>query len=340
MALTQLTDVYIPAVYNSLTSVNSPELTAFFTSGVAVRNAALDNAFGQGGRTLDMPFWKDIDQTVEQNYSTDSPSDVATPQKVVTGVMQARIAQMNQAFSEADLAVELNIGSAEALQHVKNRFGTYWTRRWQRRCIAVTLGVLNSNIANNSGDMVNNIALETTVGVTTANMFSRAAFTGAAFTAGDHFDQFVAIAVHSVVYKRMVDNDDITFIIPSDGTLQIPTFLGKRVIVDDGMPVIAGTTSGFKYVSVLFGTAFIGYGENTPPNPSWVRSEPLQGNGGGVELIGERKSIVIHPFGYTFTGNTITGGFSPSDANLKLAANWTRILERKLIPVAFLITNG
>jgi hypothetical protein len=336
--LTQLSDVYIPNVYNSLTSINSPELTAFFSSGAAVRNAALDNAFGQGGRTLDLPFWKDLDSTIEQNYSTDNPADIAVPQKTVTGIMQARIAQMNQSWSSSDLATEL-AGQAP-LQHVKNRTGTYWTRRWQRRALSVALGVLNSNIANNNGDMVNNIALETTDGVTNDNLFSRAAFTGAAFTAGDQFDNFVAIAVHSVVYKRMIDNDDIAFIPASDGSLTIPTFLGKRIVVDDGMPVVPGSTSGFKYVSILFGQGFIGYGNNTPPNPSYLKREELQGNGGGVEIIGERVSMVIHPFGYTFTGNTITGGFSPSDANMKLAANWTRILDRKLIPVSFLITNG
>lgn len=338
MALTQLADVYIPKVYRSLTSINSPELTAFFTSGVAVRNPAIDGAFTAGGRTVDLPFWNDLDSTIEPNYSTDNPTDIAVPNKVVTGLMQARIAQMNQVYSEADLATEL--AGSEPLQHVRNRFGTYWTRRWQRRALAVTLGVLNANIANNSGDMVNNIALETTVGLTTANLFSRAAFTGAAFTAGDHFDQFVAIAVHSVVYKRMVDNDDIVFIMPSDGSMQIPTFLGKRIIVDDGMPVIPGTTSGFKYVSVLFGTGFLGYGENTPPNPTWIRYEPLQGNGGGVTLIGERKSLVIHPIGHNFTGNTVTGGFSPTNADLMVAANWTRQVVRKNVPVAFLITNG
>jgi hypothetical protein len=338
MALTQITDVYVPAVYNSLTSVNSPELTAYFTSGVAVRNPAIDGAFANGGRTIDLPFWKDIDSSIEPNYSTDNATDIAVPNKVVTGVMTGRIAQMNQSFSSADLAAEL--AGSDPLQHVRNRFGTYWTKRWQKRVLAVTLGVLNANIAQNSGDMVNNIALETTVGVTSANLFSRAAFTGAAFTAGDQFDQFVAIAVHSIVYKRMVDNDDITFIIPSDGSMQIPTFLGKRVIVDDSMPVIAGSTSGFKYVSVLFGPGFIGYGENTPLNPTYVKREELQGNGGGVEIIGERKSLIVHPFGHTFTSNTVTGGYSPSNANLMLAANWQRILERKLIPVAFLITNG
>jgi hypothetical protein len=97
--------------------------------------------------------------------------------------------------------------------------------------------VLANNIANNAGDMVQSVALETTVGVTAANLFSRANFTAAVFTLGDHFGVIKAIAVHSVVFKRMVDNDDITFERPSQVDPNIPIsagggipyFLGKRV---------------------------------------------------------------------------------------------------------------
>lgn len=233
------------------------------------------------------------------------------------------------------------------MQQVRNRFGVYWTRQWQRRVINTVLGVLNHNVATDGSDMVNSIALETTVGVTSANLFSRAAFTGAAFTLGDHFSDVMAIAVHSIVYKRMVDNDDITFERPSSPDSNIPIniagnvpfFLGKRVIVDDSMPVIAGTTSGFKYVSALFGNGVIGYGENSPLIPTEVYRRPDQGNGGGVEQLWERKSMIVHPFGHKFTSTTVAGQ-SPTLAELKLAANWSRVIERKNVPLAYLITNG
>jgi len=345
MASTLLSDVIIPAVYMSYSAVDSPELSAFYESGAAVRNSVLDNAFSAGGTTVHMPFWKDLDATIEPNYSTDNPADVAVPNKVVAGEMLARVANMNQAYSAADLVSEL--AGSNPMQRVRNRFGTYWTRQWQRRIIATVQGVLAKNVATYSSDMVNSIALETTVGVTSANLFSRAAFTGAIFTLGDHFGQVVAIAVHSIVYKRMIDNDDITFERPSQTDPNIPIsaggsvpyFLGKRVIVDDNMPVVAGTTSGFKYVSALFGEGVIGYGENSPLVPVEVRREPAQGNGGGLEQLWERKSMVIQPFGHKFLSGSVAGQ-SPTLAELKLAANWDRVIERKNVPLAFLITNG
>lgn len=345
MASVMLADVIIPAVYMSYGAIDSPELSAFFQSGVAVRNAVLDAAFVAGGTTANLPFWNDLDATIEPNYSTDAVTDVATPNKVTAAKMITRVANMNQGYSAADLVAEL--AGSNPMQRIRNRFGTYWTRQWQRRMIAVVRGVLANNIANNAGDMVNSIALETLAGQTSANMFSRSAFTGAAFTLGDAVEAIQAMAVHSVVYKRMLDNDDISFErpsqtdpnIPMNPAGNIPFFLGKRVIVDDGMPVIAGTTSGFKYVSALFGPGFIGYGENTPLTPVETYRRPDQGNGGGIEQVWERKSMILHPYGHMFNSASVAGQ-SPTYAELMLAANWTRVVVRKNVPVAFLITNG
>lgn len=344
MASVLLSDVIVPAVYMSYTAVDNPELSAFYQSGVVVRNSVLDNAFNAGGTIVNMPFWNDLDPTIEPNYSTDNPADIATPNKVNAGFMLARVANLNQGYSAADLVAQL--AGSDPMQRIRDRFGTYWTRAWQRRILATVQGVMNANIAQNASDMINSIALETTVGVTAANLFSRSAFTGAAFTLGDHFENTVAIAVHSIVYKRMVDNDDITFLRPSSpdsnlpiGIGPVPFFLGKRVIVDDSMPVIPGTTSGFKYVSMLFAAGAIGYGENLPPVPAEVYRRPDEGNGGGVEQLWERKSWVVHPFGYQFTSTSVAAQ-SPNIAELKLAANWSRVVVRKNVPIAFLITNG
>lgn len=344
MALTQLSDVIIPAVYMSYGAVNSPELTDFFQSGVAVRNPVIDNAFKAGGTIAHLPFWKDLDPTIEPNYSTDSPTDVAVPNKIVAGEMLARVANMNQAYSAADLVAEL--AGSSPMRRIRARFGTYWSRQFQARVIAALKGLLLDNIANDAGDLVNSIAIQDGLAATDANLFSRVAFTGALFTAGDQFDKFVAIAVHSIVYQRMVNEDDIDFLPPStpDPNLplnrqRVPYFLGKRVIVDDSMPVAAGSTSGFIYTSVLFGEGAIGYGENTPENPVEVYRRPDQGNGGGVEQLWERKSWVVHPFGFAFVSGSVAGQ-SPTLAEMALAANWDRRIQRKNVPLAFLLSNG
>jgi len=341
MATTQLADVYVPEVYASYTAVNGPEKTAFFDSGVAVRNTALGGLFASGGRIAELPFWKDLDASDEPNYGTDNPADVAVPAKVTTGVQIARLASLNQAYSSADLTSEL-AGSDPMLQ-IRNRFGTYWMRQWQRRVIASLQGVTADNIANDGGDMVNSIAATTNAGVGAGTLFSRAAFTTTAFTSGDNYDDYVAIAVHSVVYKRMIDNDDIDFIPDSQGSMTA-TFMGRRVIVDDGLPFTpavgaGGSDAAARYTSYLFGSGLIGYDEGTPKNPVAIQREESQGNGAGVESLFERKSWVIHPLGTSFLSATLTTG-NATLAQLRLAANWNRVVERKNIPFAALVTNG
>lgn len=342
MATTQLSDVFVPEVYASYTAIDGPEKTALFQSGIAVGDPTLANHFAEGGQIGELPFWKDLDASLEPSYGTDDPADVSVPGKAETGIQVARMASLNKSFAAADLVSEL--AGADPLQHIRNRFGTYWGRQWQRRTIATMQGVLADNIANDGGDMVNSIAGATNADVGAATLFSRAAFTKAAFTSGDHFDDYTAIAVHSVVAKRMVDNDDIDYVADSQGNLTIPTFMGRRVIVDDGLPVVPAVGAGptdaaARYTSFLFGGGLIGYGERSPRVPAAVQREELQGNGAGVEVIIERKSWVIHPFGAEFKSATLTKG-NATLAQLRLAANWNRVVERKNVPFAAIVSNG
>jgi hypothetical protein len=334
MALTQLTDVIIPAVYESYTAVNSPEKSAFFESGVVTRNAMLDQKANTGGRTINVPFWKDLDSSVAPNLSDDTTNS-ATPQKVIAGEQIARLAYLNQGYSSADLAGE--IAGSDPMQQVRNRFGTYWMRQWQRRLIASANGILADNVASNSSDMLVKVAAEATGSVTSSTLFNRDAFTEAAYTMGDMATDLQAIAVHSRIMAQMVKNNDIVYIPDSEGRLVIPTYMGLRVIVDDGMTVRAGTTSGFVYTSVLFGAGAFGYGEGAAKMPVELDREPAKGNGGGIETLWERKTWLLHPFGFQATGSPAGNSFTL--AELALAASWARVVERKNVPMAFLQTN-
>ena len=109
--------------------------------------------------------------------------------------------------------------------------------------------------------------------------------------------------------------------------------------VQDARSIWNGGDDAATYTSYLFGPGLLGYGERNPVVPFEVEREGLQGNGAGVEIIIERKSWVLHPFGTQFLSATLTDG-NATLAQLRLAANWDRVVDRKNIPFAALVTNG
>lgn len=338
---TLITDVIVPEIYQGYTAENSPEKTAFFESGVAVRDNGFDALARQGGRIVHMPFWGDLDQTVEPSYSDDSMSTME-PDKIVAGEMNARVSYLNHAYRAPDLINEL--AGSDPMQRVRNRFGAYWARQYQRRVLAIMRGIYNGNKDKDSSDMIKDVSTTNVLNTGDTSKFTSEHFLDAIATSGDRQDDYRVIAVHSHIYSRMKKNNLVDFIPDSQGALTIPTYMGLRVVVDDLMlfDAAAGSSdsdAAAKYYSIIFGGNILAYGEGLPKVPVYVERQELQGNGGGMEVIGERKTMLIHPLGFDFTNDTVTGE-SPTLANLILAANWDRVMDRKNIPLAFLVTNN
>ena len=334
----RLSDAFIPSVYGSYTAVNNPETSAFVQAGVIVINEFMNRMIAGAGKTFVVPFWQDIDPTIEPNYSNDDPADLAVAQKIGSGTMTARKTWVNQSFGEMDLVAEL--AGSDPLQHVKNRFGTYWTRQQERRLIATCVGVLADNVANDAGDML--VDISGNAGA--AAQFSSDAFIDASYTMGDQVENLRAIAIHSSIAARLDKNNEIDTIRDSDGNILLKSYKGRAVIVDDGLPV-SGVGADRIYTSILFGAGAIGFGgveghafamgEGVPKVPAWVERVEQSGNGGGSETIGERHTWMLHPFGFEWIEGSLTE-FSPTLADLRLAAHWNRVVTRKNVPLAFI----
>lgn len=332
----RLSDVFIPSVYGSYTAVNNPESSALIRAGVVTNNDLLNQVARGGGKIITVPFWKDIDPTIEPNYSNDDPADLAVPNKIGSGTFTARTVWMNQGFGEMDLVSEL--AGASPLQHVRNRFGEYWVRQQNRRVIATSVGILADNVANDAGDMLVDISA---VG---DGKFNSDAFVDAAYTLGDNAEAITAIAIHSSVMARLVKNDDIVSVRDSEGNIVVQTYKGRAVIVDDQLPV-SGSGADRIYTSILFGAGAIGFGGvegnvfaagvGVPKTPAEVSRTAEAGNGGGMESIWERRTWMLHPFGFEWIEGTLVE-MSPTLADLRLAAHWNRVVDRKQVPMAFI----
>lgn len=342
MATVQLTDIIDVEVFQDLESVNNPETSAFVQSGIIARSPLFDELASGPGLFASMPFWNDIDPDDEPNMSDDDPSNSASAEKVSQDEQITRKAYLNKGLSESDLASELVAGT-NAIQHIRNRVDAYWTRQFQRRVISTALGIYADNVANDSSDMVFDIAGTTNGDVTASTVFTRSNFTSSAYTLGDAVQSLGVMAVHSVVMKRMVDAGDVEDVKDSEGNIVEQRYLGHTIVMDDSMPFTpaAGSAAGDaapRYTSIIFGSGAMGWGNGTPAHPVSTQREEDQANGGGVETLWTRKTWLIHPLGYKVTATPAAKSFTR--AELAAAATWDRIVPRKNVPVAFLITNG
>lgn len=338
MATVQLSDIYNPLVFAAAAQEAQLELNRFITSGVMVSDPRISSMASVGGNIGELPFFQPLG-TDEPNYSNDVPGTTSTPLNISSSKMVYRLASQNQSWSIMDISREL--GLQDPVGAITSRVGQYWATNNERRLIQSVNGVIADNIANDIGDMVNDISVAIDTAATDANRIDGDAVIDTVQTLGDHGENLRAMAVHSVVYRRLQKLNLIDFIPDSRGEVNIPSYQGKTVIVDDSLSGISyGTTPvNTYYDTVLFGAGQFGSGEGSVNVPSEFIRKPDAGNGGGEERLYSRRSDIIHPAGFQFIGGSVAGQ-SATQAELALAANWDRVFNRKNVALAVLRTNG
>jgi hypothetical protein len=354
---TQIADVIVPAIFSPYTQQLTMEKTAIIQSGIAARDDFIDNLLAGGGLTFTVPSWQDIGDPAE-NVSSDDPNSTSTPNITQTSGEVAIRLSRNNSWSTMRLATAL--AGADPMQSIAARVSDYWVRRLQRSFIAVAQGIFATNELSDptggrsgdtgllaaygtTGDLTNDISGGSyTSGVTD---FSASAFIDTCTLLGDAAEDVTAVFMHSIVYAKAQKNNLIDFIPDAEGHVNIPTFLGRRVIVDDGMPNPAGdSTNGAQTASGIYHTWLVGpasfrLGVGTPIVPTEIFRFPDRGNGAGSDVLYNRVEWCIHPVGHAYAGSTASNG-GPTNATLSTAGSFVRVFpERKQIKLARLITR-
>lgn len=340
---TRVADVVVPEIFTGYTQTLTEEKSRIVQSGMLMRDEAIDEKLAGGGLTFNVPSWNDLDNDAER-VSTDTsvpfagadaslPSGVVRPpdpKKIGSKTEVAVRLSRNNSWSSSNLASTL--AGSDPMGAIANRVAAYWVRRLQAAFVATWNGVIADNVANDSGDYINDVSGASFVdGVTN---FSAEAFLDAAVTMGDSMDDLTGMMVHSIVYNRMQKNNLIDFIPDSRGEVTIPTFLGREVIVDDGMP-----RTGNVYDTWLFGGGASRLGVGNAPVPTEIDRKAGGGNGGGQDVLYNRVEWCIHPTGHAMTMGSIPDG-GPANSDLDDATSWNRVYtERKQIKFARLVTR-
>lgn len=333
-----ISDVIVPSVFTPYVQQQTQQKSALIRSGAMVVDGELTQMLAGAGLTFNSPSYKDLEDDAD-NVSSDTGGD-SSPNKIGTAQeIQVRMSR-NNSWSSADLVGSL-IGN-DPMDAIASRVSDYWVRRLQAAFIATMKGVLANNAtATDAYHTQNDLTFDMSGGAFANGVtnFSAEGFIDATATMGDSMGQLSMIAVHSVVYARMLKNNLIDFI--SDSTnpdaVKIPVFLGRVVVVDDAMPVTGGV-----FESWLFGAGAVRFGTGTPKVATETKRDPAANNGGGKETLFNRNEWCIHPVGHAYVGTAANGG--PSNAatanNLAAAGSWRRAFtERKQIKIARLITR-
>lgn len=346
--VTKIADVIVPEIFTPYAQNITEEKSRLIQSGVLVRDSELDAKLAGGGLTFNAPSFKDLDND-EENVSTDNDASNSSPNKI--GTLQEVAVRLSRNNSWSSMALTATLAGADPMAAIGNRVGDYWSRRLQRAWLCTLMGIFADNEA--APDATEHVQNDLTHDVSGAAFvdgvtnFTAEAFLDAATLMGDSMEDLGIVLVHSAIYARMQKNNLIDFVPDSDGKINIPTFLNRRVVVDDGVPNPAGSgptdlAAGI-YHTILVGAGAFRLGFGTPDEATEIERKPAAGDGGGQDILHNRVEWCIHPVGYQFAvASPASGG--PSNAatagNLAHAASWKRAFpERKQIKIARLITR-
>jgi len=318
---TRIQDVIQPEIFVPYLINRTAELSAFVQSGIITRNTALDQLVTGGGTTLQMPFWQDLtgESQVMDDVNPIEADKITSSKDIATMLIRTH------AWSSHELAGALAGDDPQAaiIQLVAN----WWVRDEQRILFKILDGIF---ISSSMQDLILP-APTTPIAGTSGSLVLEAKQ-----LLGDAAGQLTAIGMHSMTYTFLQQKGLIEFVpsvstdtVPT-ATIQIPTYLGYRVIVDDGMPVTGSGASAI-YTSYLFAAGTIARGEGVPVSLTPVatdRDEPMS-----TDYLFHRRAFVLHPMGIKWIGTPAAPRPTPNNAELATGTNWERVVEKKQIGI-------
>ena len=311
MAKTKIANVIVPEVFNPYIMKALKDQSMLIKAGIVVPDPTLDVLASAGGKLINMPFWNDLDGD-DEVLSDSAALGVAG---ITAGQDVAALLMRGKAWSVNDLAAALS--GDDPMKAIGDLVVRYWLAKEQTTLIKILTGAFSASNATNKLD----ISGETG----NAALISGETFIDAKTVLGDNAKKLTAVAMHSNTFAYLEKQNLIQYIPDSNGVVDFPTYMGKKVIVDDEIPYNASTKVTTTY---LFGQGAVGRGEGQAPVPTETDRDSLAGD----DILINRRHFVLHPRGIKFT-NASVAGVSPTNAELATAANWSQVYEKKDIRI-------
>lgn len=327
MAVTTIADMQIvPEKFSKYVADRATELNTFIGSGIATPDSVvgqLINGTPEGGRFIQLPMWNPL----EGEDDTFSEEDLSVG-NITTKEARATLLVRGKAWGATDLSRVL--GGADPMGATIELLADWRRGRTQQIYLSILKGVLDPTDGALK-EHVNDIS----GGSDAAACISRDTILDTKQLLGDHHKNLAMVFMHSATYTYLQKKELILrqpWVNPVGETVEIETFMGYRVIYDDGMPV-----TGDIYDTYILGKGCFVEQEGTPAG--LVTTETDRDSLGSKNYLINRWCNVIHPRGLSWKSNGVYTNpkhMYPDNVDLAIPANWELAVDHKKVGIACL----
>jgi len=324
-------DIIIPEIFTPYLVEETTKRDAFLASGVVQPMAEL-NASEDGGDYINVPFYAaNLNLTFER--LTDSTS--LTPGKITADKQRAAVVHRGNALESRDLAA-MAAGS-DPMAAIGQKLASYIAHERQKDLLSCCAGIFGA-VGDTSGAAFAALAVDGASGDTPTELGPRQ-IVKAKSLLGDQGEKLSTIVVHPSVYYSLMERRAIDFVYdnngqpdtsadsgstaPAFGSVQVPTFMGLRVIISSDVQT-AGSGSSTEYASYLFTPGAFGSGEQMA-----LRTETDRDIMAKSDALSFDLHYVYHPMGTRFAEVA-----NPTAAQLSTVGNWTKVYETNNLGIA------
>lgn len=328
MAITTISEMQIvPEKFSKYVADRATALNTLLSSGIATPDttvAQLINGQPSGGSFIQIPMWNPLEGE-EDTFSEDD----LTIGNITTKQARATLLVRGKAWGATDLSHVW--GGADPMGAIAQLLGDWRAAREQQIYLSILKGILDPT----SGALKEHVNDISAMDGAAAYISSEATLDTKQLL-GDHYEILGMVFMHSATYTYLQKKDMIArtpVFNPAGDTVEIQTYLGYQIKIDDGMPVNEG----------VYDTYFLGKGsfiqqEGTPAG--LVTTETDRDKLGGKDYLINRWCEIIHPRGLSWVADVedYTKPTSPYPQNVDLAkpANWKLAVDHKKVGVACL----
>lgn len=350
MALTKLSDLWVPDLWMEATREKTATGVSILNSGIVQRSDQFDLVASGAGVSANIPMWRDITDDDEEIQAEDTAP--ATVKGITTGKMVTTILSRVSKYGATALSAQVSGGDPVA--QILSQLGMNRLKRRQKALLSIMRGIMGTG-AQTPGQAQGALRalrvdhfLEDGATPANGNTIDADMFIDACALMGELLKDDLrggAILAHSLIVAALEKADKESFKngVESGLPFSVTTYRGIPIFVSDSL-VRAGATSGKVFDTYVFSRGVIGYGEKPQAvdNGTTVDTAALQfdtDKDKNNQYLWDRTRYMLHPNGMKWVGTP--AGETATNAELQAHGNWELVYATaNRVGMVAIRTNG